>query len=1512
MLRLKVALVWVPVLLLLLAPMLLAQPVPVSAAYNENTNTFRIDFDSEIVADQSSFIIGGITIDDGPLDDYELRAGKVLVSDANQVKFRPIFDGIVGEYTYTDDAGGTDFRELWGTDYSDVVAIEEDLNHNDMRLYLPAGTAVSPDGVLSVAAWVPLYYYERGEDKMIEIIDAAYDAGTNVLSLGFNAVMQYDQLPEDIIGEHEQNPAWPGPGDGVITPTREGEDRNENGTIDFEQNVKIAQITISDGLGGSVTLSSALDLTADDADVLELELLPSDRAAVEMLDGESMMISFGSYTFVNVHYNPAEPAENFPVEFTADPFPLEAVSASYDMGLNLFKVTFNQALDTRVSEHAVIPKLVMQRVSDGEEYALEAGTPGLADGDLSLTVILGVSTAHALEDLIDVDIDGDFNVLVRSNAVLSEFGNGNVDGLVVAEIILEGSNKGPELDPDVAPYYNAEINELFMRFDVRLEGDFVFENVHFIAGTDTVTLGEGEASRTGGNKAFSIIVSPEDRYAIENTLDTGDLRLVVDPYTVMQSSKLNGNRAIEVYPLDYFADPNPPLLEYVWYDFLNGRVVVGSNGTVPVDNIDLSKLQVSGVGFSTPDSAVIDGPDRISLYLSEGDVAGMETIDELDRPSLMLTTEAGFLTSGDGVESVELIDIVDGDTLFNDVDEAVLTLGYGREFVVRSREAFPTVPRYTPASLRAVSDNALWYVANDQWVPYQPFELRDAQSVVHPIVNALRAEELEVAIDFFENQTPKLETSGAHDAIVSLVATGREDQLPEKVNILFADIFDEFGLGRNDSKDAFWSHGYFLPSDLPGSEEEDSNQSELIIIDSYPQSFTTGDESFNWDSNNEEWDPVGMEDLDVAGFAALANVYTQYVAYKVDKFEEDWVNLGLAFFSEFYTYGAPQFYGDGAAGAMPGSNSMTFIGNGFKSREDHKYVYMYFLYLWEKYGGDDFITALATSPRTGMSGVADALDVRSEFLEDWQLDIDINDLFLDFATAALLDTSFTEADNNRFMFENLNAQGAIRGTALKWKPTAGKDRPPYSLSCPEWGFSYYFTGYGPFDPNLLLNPTEDNLVVFAGEGADGLQLRKVNMQATTVAGNMSSLPIATQEVALDEELHRAQVPMSPDGAEGDWVFGPTDNPDATFPTWMLVAAGSGDFMVHHESEPADYSSLFVMQNPVVSTAIDLFVISERPLYRADGVAAPTVSVYTDADKSELISQFDSPDDFAQASVENASGSFEQYTAHVTMTDTGEMYWFLEGYYSNGVPVLESDPTMMIMSTFEGGQPGVVKLDDGFQISATAYSFTEDRNLFIMRSPEVAEVSEGTFSNVFEQMKPVSASYSLGGKLEKLNDPIQLTIPFDMDAAEGDDVGLYLLRYGQWDYVGGTVNESDGTINAPVGYLGTYAVLAGPHGEIPAELVIPTSFDLGQNYPNPFNPSTTIRVALPQTSPLTLIVYDVLGREVARLFDGEMPYGMHSFHFDGQSATGSPIASGVYFVRMDAAGFSSTRKMVMVK
>ncbi len=94
---------------------------------------------------------------------------------------------------------------------------------------------------------------------------------------------------------------------------------------------------------------------------------------------------------------------------------------------------------------------------------------------------------------------------------------------------------------------------------------------------------------------------------------------------------------------------------------------------------------------------------------------------------------------------------------------------------------------------------------------------------------------------------------------------------------------------------------------------------------------------------------------------------------------------------------------------------------------------------------------------------------------------------------------------------------------------------------------------------------------------------------------------------------------------------------------------------------------------------------------------------------------------------------------------------------------------------------------------------------------------------------------------------------------------------------------------------------------------PVAAALHPCYPNPFNPTTTISYDVQGGVPVTLAIYDVTGRRIMVLVDGEsMHAGRHELTWDGRDQSGRVVASGVYFYRLDAGGFSQTRRMALLK
>jgi hypothetical protein len=183
------------------------------------------------------------------------------------------------------------------------------------------------------------------------------------------------------------------------------------------------------------------------------------------------------------------------------------------------------------------------------------------------------------------------------------------------------------------------------------------------------------------------------------------------------------------------------------------------------------------------------------------------------------------------------------------------------------------------------------------------------------------------------------------------------------------------------------------------------------------------------------------------------------------------------------------------------------------------------------------------------------------------------------------------------------------------------------------------------------------------------------------------------------------------------------------------------------------------------------------------------------------------------------------------------------------------------------------------------------------------------------------------------------LPYSFKAIEKINVGVDVIFWGNWGYItvadtnitkifrfrlddyNFVIEDTIGTIISPQApmsyprikmYDGVIYVLAnGIYYFLPTDVKkepeIPTKFALYQNYPNPFNPSTTISYDLPVRSRVKLVIYNLLGQEVATLVNGEQEPGRYNVKFD---ASGLP--SGVYFYTLQTPYFTKTNKMVLVK
>ena len=146
------------------------------------------------------------------------------------------------------------------------------------------------------------------------------------------------------------------------------------------------------------------------------------------------------------------------------------------------------------------------------------------------------------------------------------------------------------------------------------------------------------------------------------------------------------------------------------------------------------------------------------------------------------------------------------------------------------------------------------------------------------------------------------------------------------------------------------------------------------------------------------------------------------------------------------------------------------------------------------------------------------------------------------------------------------------------------------------------------------------------------------------------------------------------------------------------------------------------------------------------------------------------------------------------------------------------------------------------------------------------------------------------------------------------IAVKVLRGGNYTYPGAFAMSSHRFDTPPfvtTDHMG-FRVVIREQLDAKIETILPERFTLHQNYPNPFNPVTTLRYELPNNSLVTIIIYDMLGREVKTLINQTQDAGYRSVIWDATNDYDKPVSAGIYLYQIQAGEYISTKKMVLLK
>ena len=127
-----------------------------------------------------------------------------------------------------------------------------------------------------------------------------------------------------------------------------------------------------------------------------------------------------------------------------------------------------------------------------------------------------------------------------------------------------------------------------------------------------------------------------------------------------------------------------------------------------------------------------------------------------------------------------------------------------------------------------------------------------------------------------------------------------------------------------------------------------------------------------------------------------------------------------------------------------------------------------------------------------------------------------------------------------------------------------------------------------------------------------------------------------------------------------------------------------------------------------------------------------------------------------------------------------------------------------------------------------------------------------------------------------------------------------------------LQKKDVTVNLTYQFIGKDNIVLSSGSEVLEFEPMPREFALHHNYPNPFNPVTTINYDLPRDTHVKLVIYDILGQEVIKLVNGQVPAGYQSVVWNTRNKFGELVSAGIYLYQIQTSGFIKTRKMVLLK
>lgn len=1479
-----------------------AAPTITSAEYSQNDNQLTLSFDQDVKV--GNVLFGLLAFDDdngGPNANLVVQGGSVSnptgLTVSDELVINLLYEDIIDSFTGEFFGDGEFLFELWGNQVLQIKTLEA-MNTGNLSVVANAGAFVSasnePSSTQTVSCSV------SAADVKPMITSAQYDANINTMKLTFDSVVQFDVIAEDrsVAG---------GPGDrNLQTPISgndDGEDRNDNGVLDFEPNIRPFDIGLVSDDGTMVLENIGRILQTSDDDTLDIELTGNDAKRLESTIGyTNLHLAVNEWAFVDTMYNPNLPSEAI-VSVIPDSVNFVADSASYDQSDNVLTIYFSNLVTAGRTITLTNPAPVYTKFhlhSNAGSYTLNGveGNPSSVAGfnNTAFKFKLPIPDQAGTEVLLD---GSPLTLSMNSFALYDNLNNGNNEFADVPVRVSSSAAANKQPPVLISSSYDMGSRTITLTWDLTLGVGFYLGDalavldaadeleltgIHFFdsVADSTVALGSGKVYYSGSKKNTYIELAQSDAINLETYTNLNSLKTYIDRDVFNAFLFLNGNSAVgatESIGLDIIADTTAPAIDAVRLNVFTKIIEIDVDEPVSYSGLNMSAFNLAGVTLSGTilNEMEVEYSNALSFEIDDATYTALTALPDSVFIGPDMTTSASALVNITGLPSMP-------DTIRTSI---------GRTFYLRSFEAFAPAPALRFGALKLIGTHADIYVDDEMWAEGK--------------VNEANLEEL---LKAFETSTPVDSTRGIK-AIVDAYYDGVFDfDGNGKIVIFLADLLDEYDLGRNDTDDSFFENGFVTMNDTTDSQY--SNQSDMIYLDVDPQIL--GEAPYT------EWDESMLN--------ALTYQYTLLSAMSNRPEQERWVNYGIALKMQEQTVGNVKFFGDASAAltVATANNELTYIAESLlKSRYDLFNVYNYFTYLTEKYStpGDslEILSEIAHSEVVGVDVIDSALEALGIVATSGQT-------FQNYAVACFLDLTQFHVEYNDdgsvssqdsakygglYNFAALDLDGAPGGKNagnLDWDQSIGSGAPFAKKSIPPWSFNFYVARAYFIDIEGRFNIVSPDLnasdtLVF--DGYDG-----INFKATKVLLHSGYLEKMTTDFEvvdfeLDPETSRGQLPMTTDP---NFSFRATQ-PDTAKGVQLLAivvaktdyaqAPVTYDYVFTNVTSKPDFGDFYAVQNPDAQNYLDLFVVSERPIYGLSGEegAAAVVNGAVDTVSIDL------------PLLDATEGVVSVYSGKYLLQDEGNYSLVFTGRDQNGV-TLDAVTRNIAVGLARPTSQMALNLPNGLgSFNMPANSVSAERYVVAGNLSKNMSTSLLSSHELPEGVAAVSDIIYIGTDDVQLNREASLSLTLmNDDMTNAEALGVYVMQNDTWKYIGGSVDYQQVTMDVETGQLGRFIVARGDHPQ--EDLNIPKVFALEQNYPNPFNPSTTISFSVPKNANVNVKVFNMLGQEIATLADGFYAAGRHELQWDSRDAGQARVASGVYFYAVQSGDSRLVKKMLLLK